>query len=132
MSKPWTDKRPMSPHLSAWKWHPTMLSSILNRATGIVLYFALIIVCLCLACLAAGPESFAKAKAVMYSPFGAFLFFGMIGIIKYHLFNGVRHLFWDAGKGFDPKFSNTLSILIIAASAIVAAVLTYLLVGSLS
>ncbi|NNC36102.1 MAG: succinate dehydrogenase, cytochrome b556 subunit [Hyphomonadaceae bacterium] len=131
MSKQWTDKRPMSPHLSAWKWHPTMLSSILNRATGIVLYFAVLAICVGLAFMAAGPEGFEKAKSVIYTPFGAVLFFAFAGIIKYHLFNGVRHLFWDAGKGFDPKFSNTLSILIIVAAALAAAALTYLLIGSL-
>ncbi|RZV36042.1 MAG: succinate dehydrogenase, cytochrome b556 subunit, partial [Acidimicrobiales bacterium] len=115
----------------AWKWHPTMLSSILNRATGIVLYFAVLAICVGLAFMAAGPEGFEKAKSVIYTPFGAVLFFAFAGIIKYHLFNGVRHLFWDAGKGFDPKFSNTLSILIIVAAALAAAALTYLLIGSL-
>ena len=131
MSKSWTDKRPMSPHLSAWKWHPTMLSSILNRAMGIVLYFAILKLCLGLAFMAAGPEAFATIKGLIYSPIGAFSFFLVMGIILYHLFNGLRHLAWDAGKGFDPKLANTLSILIIAASAIAAAALTYLLVGSL-
>jgi len=131
MSKPWTDKRPMSPHLSAWKWHPTMLSSILNRATGIVLYFAVLKLCLGLAFLAAGPDVFAKVSGLLYSPVGAFSFFLTMGIILYHLLNGLRHLAWDAGKGFDPKLSNTLSIVIIAASAIGAAALTYCLIGSL-
>ena len=131
MSKSWTDKRPMSPHLSAWKWHPTMLSSILNRATGIVLYFGILKLCVGLIFLASGPEGFAKVSGLLYSPLGAISFFIFSGIILYHLINGLRHLAWDAGKGFDPKFSNTLSILIIAAAAIGAAILTYLLVGSL-
>jgi len=131
MSKSWTDKRPMSPHLSAWKWHPTMLSSILNRATGIVLYFGLFKLCIGLASLAAGPAAFAKVEGLLYSPLGAASFFVFAGIVLYHLLNGIRHLAWDAGKGFDPKFSNTLSILIILASAIGAAALTYVLTGSL-
>ena len=130
MSKPWTDKRPMSPHLSAWKWHPTMLSSILNRATGIVLYFGVLKLSIILVLLAAGPAYFEKVSGLVYSWFGAFSFFVFMGIILYHLLNGLRHLAWDAGKGFDPKFSNTLSIVIIIVSAIGAAVLTYLLVGS--
>lgn len=131
MSKQWTDKRPMSPHLSAWKWHPTMLSSILNRATGIVLYFAVLKLCLVLTFLAAGPDAFNQIKGLIYSPLGAVSFFVVMGIILYHLINGLRHLAWDAGKGFDPKFSNTLSIIIIVASALAAAALTYLLIGSL-
>jgi succinate dehydrogenase / fumarate reductase cytochrome b subunit len=132
MSKPWTDKRPMSPHLSAWKWHPTMLSSILNRATGIVLYFGILKLCVGLLFLAAGPAYFAKVSGLLYSPLGAFVFFVVMGILLYHLINGLRHLAWDAGKGFDPKFANVLSILIIAAAAIAAAGLTYVLVGSLT
>lgn len=131
MSKPWTDKRPMSPHLSAWKWHPTMLSSILNRATGIVLFFGLLKLCVGLVFLATGPDSFAQVEGLIYSPIGALSFFVAIGILLYHLLNGLRHLSWDAGKGFDPKFSNMLSILIIAVAAIGTAALTYVLLGSL-
>lgn len=130
MAKGWTDKRPMSPHMTVWKWHPTMLSSILHRATGIVLYFGLLKLCVGLAFLAAGPESFEKVEGLLYSFWGAAIFFVIVGVIIYHLLNGIRHLIWDAGKGFDPKFSNTLSVLIIIASAICAALLTYLLVGS--
>lgn len=132
MSKPWTDKRPMSPHLSAWKWHSTMLSSILNRATGIVLYFGILKLCVGLIFLAAGPAYFAKIEGILYSPFGALSFFVAMGIILYHFINGLRHLAWDAGKGFDPQFANRLSIVIIAAAAIGAAGLTYVLVGSIS
>jgi succinate dehydrogenase / fumarate reductase cytochrome b subunit len=130
MSKGWTDKRPMSPHLTIWKWHPTMLSSILNRATGIVLYFGLLKLCFGLAFLAAGPMAFENVEGILYSWFGATFFFVFCGIILYHTINGIRHLAWDAGKGFDPKFANTLSVLIILASAIGAALLTYLLIGS--
>ncbi len=82
--------------------------------------------------MASGPEAYAEVEGLIYSPFGAAYFFVMTGIILYHLLNGIRHLAWDAGKGFDPKFSNTLSILIILASAAGAAALTYMLVGSVS
>jgi succinate dehydrogenase / fumarate reductase cytochrome b subunit len=130
MAKGWTDKRPMSPHLSAWKWHPTMLSSILHRATGIVLYIGLLKLCIGLALLAAGPETFNSVKGLLYGPYGTIAFFFVCGVLVYHLLNGIRHLVWDAGKGFDPKFSNTLSVLTILASAILAAALTYILIGS--
>ena len=130
MAKPWTDKRPMSPHMTVWKWHPTMLSSILHRATGIVLYFGLMKLCVALAFLAAGPTAFNKIEGLLYSPLGAFSFFVVAGVIIYHLVNGIRHLIWDAGKGFDPKLSNSLSILIILFAAVAAAGLTYILAGS--
>ena len=132
MAKGWTDKRPMSPHISAWKWHPTMLSSILHRASGIVLYLGLLKICIVLALLASGSAGYEKMSGMVFSPIGAFAFFTFSGILVFHLLNGIRHLVWDAGKGFDPKLANVMSLLIILAAAIVAAVLTYCLVGSFS
>lgn len=132
MSKGWNDSRPMSPHLSVWKWHPTMLSSILHRASGIVLYFGLLKICIVLAFLAAGPRAFAAVEPLVFSALGAVSFFVFTGVLSYHLLNGLRHLVWDAGHGFDPKLSNTLSIVIIALSAILAAGLTWMLIGGLS
>jgi len=127
MAKGWTDKRPMSPHISIWKWHPTMLSSILHRATGVVLYFGLIKLAVVLAFLAGGPKWFAKVEPLVYSPIGAFSFFFVIGILIYHFLNGIRHLVWDIGAGFDPKFANMISLVIILVSAVSAAYLTWLL-----
>ena len=130
MAKPWTDKRPLSPHMTIWKWHPTMLSSILHRATGIILYFGLLKLCIGLALLAAGPAAFNQVEGLLYSPLGAISFFVVSGVLLYHLLNGIKHLIWDAGKGFDPQKSNTMSLLIILAAAIGAALLTYVLTGS--
>ncbi len=129
MAKGWTDKRPMSPHLSVWKWHPTMLSSILHRITGVVLYLGLIVLCVLMVSLAMGEAGFEKIEDIVYSPFGAFLFFAATGILIYHLLNGLRHLVWDMGRGFDPKLANTLSLFIVFVSAVLAALLTFLLIG---
>jgi len=121
----------MSPHISVWKWHPTMLSSILHRATGIVLYFGLLKLALVLAFLAAGPNWFGKIEALVYSPFGAFAFFVVAGVLIYHFLNGIRHLVWDIGAGFDPKFANTMSLVIIVLSAIAAVALTWWMVSDM-
>lgn len=131
MAKGWTDKRPMSPHISIWKWHPTMLSSILHRATGVVLYFGLIKLAVVLAFLAAGPERFAEVEPLVYSAVGAFVFFSVVGILVYHFLNGIRHLVWDIGAGFNPKFANRVSLVTILVSAVLAAYLTWLLTGTL-
>jgi succinate dehydrogenase cytochrome b subunit len=131
MAKGWTDKRPMSPHISIWKWHPTMLSSILHRATGIVLYFGLLKLAVVLAFLAAGPKWFAKVEPLVYSPIGAFAFFFVVGILIYHFLNGIRHLVWDMGAGFDPKLANMVSLVTILVSAIAATGLTWFLVGAI-
>lgn len=131
MAKGWTDKRPMSPHISIWKWHPTMLSSILHRATGVVLYLGLIKLAVVLAFLAAGPKWFAKVEPIVYSPIGAFAFFFVIGVLIYHFLNGIRHLVWDIGAGFDPKLANMVSLVTILVSAVSAIYLTWLLTGTL-
>jgi len=132
MAKGWTDKRPMSPHISIWKWHPTMLSSILHRATGIVLYIGLIKLAVVLAFLAAGPKWFAKVEPLVYSRIGAFAFFFVVGVLVYHFLNGIRHLVWDIGAGFNPKLANMVSLVTILVSAILATYLTWLLTGAIS
>ncbi len=130
MAKGWTDKRPLSPHLSIWKWHPTMLSSILHRATGVILYFGLVKLALFLALLSSGSYWYDKLSPILFSPFGAISFFLIMWVVAYHLLNGLRHLVWDMGKGFDARMSNSLSILIIIASIIIALVLSLVLVGA--
>ncbi len=121
----------MSPHISVWKWHPTMLSSILHRATGVVLYFGLIKLSVVLAFLAAGPKWFAMVEPLVYSPLGALVFFALAGILIYHFLNGIRHLVWDVGFGFDAKFANTMSIVIIIISVFAATALTWYMVGDM-
>lgn len=132
MSAGWNDKRPMAPHLSVWKWHPTMLSSILHRMSGIILYFGVIKLCIFAASLAAGPDGFDMLEGIIYSPLGVLSCFVACGLLIYHLLNGIRHLVWDAGKGFDPVRSNQISLAIIAAAGLIAALITFWIVGALS
>lgn len=95
--------RPMSPHLQVWRWHVTMLTSILHRVTGVGLYLGGLIVAAWAISLAAGPEVYDLFKAVMGSFLGKFVLFGMTLSLFYHLGNGIRHLIWDAGHGLDIK-----------------------------
>jgi succinate dehydrogenase / fumarate reductase cytochrome b subunit len=64
------DNRPVSPHLSIWRWHVTMAGSILHRATGIGLYVAAIAMALWLMAAAAGPDVYAPIGPVLSSWFG--------------------------------------------------------------
>jgi succinate dehydrogenase / fumarate reductase cytochrome b subunit len=98
--------RPMSPHLSVWRWHVTMATSILHRVTGVGLYLGGLIAAAWAIFLAAGPEAYAGFKAVMGSPIGLLVMFGMSLSAFYHLGNGVRHLIWDLGHGLDVKSAN--------------------------
>ncbi|MBJ7411862.1 MAG: succinate dehydrogenase, cytochrome b556 subunit [Phenylobacterium sp.] len=99
--------RPMSPHLQVWRWHVTMLTSILHRVTGVGLYLGGLIAAAWAVSLAAGPEAYETFKAVLGSPLGKFVMFGMTLSMFYHLGNGIRHLVWDFGYGLDIKSANS-------------------------
>ena len=112
------DKRPLSPHLGVWRWHVTMATSIFHRASGIALYIGAIILTGWVATLASGAEPYSDYMAVLQSPFGLLVLFGITTAACYHLSNGIRHLVWDAGKGFAPKTSTAASWATIVCGAV--------------
>ena len=95
------DSKPLSPHLQVYRPQVTSVLSITHRATGVFLSFAAILLTYWLASAAYGPESFARAQALMESWFGRLVLFGFTFSLFYHLCNGVRHLGWDLGWGFE-------------------------------
>jgi len=97
--------RPLSPHLGIWRWSATMASSILHRMTGVGNAIGLVLLTWGLLALASGPEAFAQFTGLAGSMFGRLVLFGFTLSICYHLLNGIRHLFWDAGKNFDVRGS---------------------------
>ena len=110
-------ERPMSPHLSVWRWHITMASSIANRATGVALYIGALIAAAWAIALAKGPEAYAGFKGLLGSPLGLLVMFGLTLSFFYHLANGIRHLVWDAGYGFALKTANAASVFVFAFTA---------------
>jgi succinate dehydrogenase / fumarate reductase cytochrome b subunit len=96
----------MSPHLQVWRWHVTMLTSILHRVTGVGLYLGGLILAAWAIALAGGPEAYQVFQDVMGSVLGKLVLFGMTLSVFYHLGNGVRHLVWDFGHGLDVKSAN--------------------------
>lgn len=130
-------ERPLSPHLVSggpfalhWRWHITMFSSIAHRATGVALYVGALILAGWAMALAAGPEVYTNYKALLGSPLGKLVFFGLTVSVFYHLASGVRHLFWDAGEGFDIKAANLNSVIVIAFA--VAATLAVWVIAAMS
>ena len=110
-----TGERPLSPHLQVYRWQITMTLSILHRATGIALAAGTLLLAWWLLALAAGPESYAQVQAFNGSWFGRLLLFGWTWSLFYHLCNGIRHLAWDAGFGFEiPTFYKTGWAVVIA------------------
>jgi succinate dehydrogenase / fumarate reductase, cytochrome b subunit len=95
-------ERPLSPFMH-YRWQYTNTLSILHRLTGIFLAFGLIALVYWLAALAAGPEPYADAAAVLSSPLGNLALVAWSLSFFYHFLNGIRHLFWDAGHGFELK-----------------------------
>jgi len=93
--------RPLSPHLQVYKPQLTSVLSISHRATGIALAAGTLLLVWWLIAAATGPEAFATAQGFLGSWFGLLVLFGFTYALMYHLCNGIRHLFWDAGYGFD-------------------------------
>jgi succinate dehydrogenase / fumarate reductase cytochrome b subunit len=94
-------ERPLSPHLQVYRWQLTSVMSILHRTTGVALAVGTLLLVYWLIAAAAGPNAFATAQGFMGSILGRILLFGWTVALFYHLCNGIRHLFWDAGLGFE-------------------------------
>jgi succinate dehydrogenase cytochrome b subunit len=94
-------ERPLSPHLQVYRWQITMTMSILHRVSGVGLTIGALGLAWWLLALAAGGDTYTHASALIASPLGLVLLFGFSLSLVYHLLNGIRHLMWDIGWGFD-------------------------------
>ena len=108
-----SSNRPLSPHLQVYRLQWTMLLSISHRITGVGLALGTLLLVYWLAAAAGGPESFATAQAIVGSFVGRLLLFGWTFALFYHFCNGIRHLVWDAGYGFelDTAYRSGLAVL---------------------
>ncbi len=93
--------RPLSPHLSIYRWQISMVLSILHRITGVGLGIGTLLICYWFISIASGPKSFNTAQWFFDSIIGKILLLGFTIALVFHLLNGIRHLFWDMGLGFD-------------------------------
>ena len=107
-------ERPLSPHTTIWRWHLTMATSILHRASGCALYGGGLILAIWAITLAAGPEAYGTFKAVMGSFPGKIVMFALTLATFYHLAKGIQHLIWDAGHGYNLKTATMGAIATIA------------------
>ena len=94
-------ERPVSPHW-VYRWEITMWLSSLHRITGLLLSLGAVALAVWLIALASGAESFSAVSQVYGAAWFKLLLVGWTFCFFYHLANGVRHLAWDAGYGFDP------------------------------
>ena len=121
----WDDKRPMSPHLQIYKLPFSAKLSILHRGTGAVLFFGLLLMIWVLLSAANGAESWESMHSLLSSWFGYIVLFGFSFSLFYHLGNGIRHLFWDIGKGLERDQAKKSGQALIAGS-IILTLLTWL------
>jgi succinate dehydrogenase / fumarate reductase cytochrome b subunit len=115
MSSP---NRPLSPHLSVYRWPITMTMSILHRMTGVALAAGLIVLVVWLESAASGDAAYQQISAFLGSLAGRLLLVGWTFAFFFHMANGIRHLVWDAGYGFEKNQANASSWVVLVATVI--------------
>ena len=117
-------ERPLSPFMFPiwYRFQITSALSILHRLTGIALAVGSILLVWWLITVAAGGELFATTHTFLVSPIGIVLLFGWSIAFFYHLCNGVRHLAWDAGYGFEIRCASRSGYAVLAATVLLTAI----------
>jgi succinate dehydrogenase / fumarate reductase cytochrome b subunit len=108
--------RPLSPHLQIYRPQITSVLSILHRITGFALSVGLLLLAGLIISAAFGEQSFDLVRGQMGTWYGYILLMGWSWAFYYHLCNGIRHLFWDMGKGFELSTVTTSGWAVVLAS----------------
>jgi succinate dehydrogenase / fumarate reductase cytochrome b subunit len=114
--------RPLSPHVGIYKWQVSNTLSILHRATGIFLSLGSLALVAWIVATALGQSSYDTVLSILSSPLGLLVLFGQSFAFFYHLANGIRHLVWDAGYGFDKQVAQKSGWVAFIASLLVTIV----------
>lgn len=108
-------ERPLSPHLTIYKWPVTMTVSILHRVTGAALYFGSALIAWWLVAASTSQSYFDFTSAVFGSVIGRTVLLGYTWALVHHMLGGIRHLVWDTGAGLEKhNASNTARLQIVA------------------
>ena len=113
--------RPLSPHLQIYRLPLTAILSITHRITGVILSVAALVMVWVLAAAASGIQSYESAYAHLASWYGQIFLVGVTFSLYLHFCNGIRHLFWDAGMGFELDTADKTAKLVIAGTIILTA-----------
>lgn len=108
--------RPLSPHLTIYRPQLTSMTSIFTRITGNALLVAALLIVWWFLAAATGPEAFATADGVITSWFGDLVMTLSVWALWYHALAGLRHLYWDTGRGLEIETAEKLGIAVIAGS----------------
>ncbi len=112
--------RPLSPHLTIYRWQVTMLASITHRLTGMALAVGALVLAWWLVSISNGPEGYDSFMSVAGSPLGLLVLFLFAWALAFHMLNGVRHLAWDLGYGFNKVTATQTGSLVYILSLVVA------------
>lgn len=129
MSSPTKYTRPLSPFMPLYRWQYTMALSILHRVTGCALSVGLALLVYWLVAAATGVEAYAKAQAFFAHPFIRFSLIAFSFSFFYHLLNGVRHLSWDVGHGFEKKIARASGWVAFLGAVALTAFFWFLILG---
>jgi succinate dehydrogenase / fumarate reductase, cytochrome b subunit len=115
--------RPLSPHWTIYRMSRySVLTSLANRATGMVLSVGLLVLIYWLTALARGARAYARAQEVLGSDLAKVVYAGVIAAFSYHLVAGIRHLVWDTGRGLEKTQSQRSAWGVIVVAIVLAVV----------
>lgn len=117
--------RPLSPHLTVYRFAYTMALSILHRITGLALAAGLVLLVCWLQALASGAAAYARFTAVAGQGLAQVVLAAWLVAFIYHLANGLRHLFWDAGYGLSKGQARRSALWVVLAVVLVSLTLIY-------
>ena len=126
------NSRPTSPHIQIYKWNITSITSIMHRLTGVALYFSIVAISWYVVFYTYQiniNESTENCDCPLNQFINCIFYAAVIGLtfaLYYHFCNGIRHLFWDIGKGFEKKRAQANGFLVI----ILALIFTTLTIGT--
>jgi succinate dehydrogenase / fumarate reductase, cytochrome b subunit len=110
--------RPLSPHLQIYRLPLTVVLSISHRITGAFLTLGATVFVIMLAAAAAGPQAYAAVHSHVAGWYGQLILFLFTLALFFHFCNGIRHLAWDAGYGYEYPTVNQTAYVALAASAV--------------
>ena len=112
------DNRPLSPHLQVYRLPLTAVLSITHRLTGLAIVLGAMLLVFALFSVAAGPQAYATTYALADSWLGRVVLIAFTFALYFHLCNGIRHLIWDMGYGFDLDTADKSAIATLAGAAV--------------
>jgi len=123
------NSRPLSPHLQIYRPQITSVLSILHRITGVAMIASLKLVIFWFIAVAFDLECLKLINSFVHSWFGTAFLIASLWAFFYHMCNGIRHLFWDAGYGFELSTMAKSGYAVVIVSAILTVVIIYVAMG---